>query len=145
MAESGQLPVSWTVESAADLRLHQYKAVQLDANGRAAQCGERQQLFIGVLQNKPNSLEHAHVALVGVTKAVAGLAVTLGDLVTVRSGFFIKGQRAVPGTSVVSGDPAISNAGSGVVIAGVALSTVASGGIFTLGLGIGFYSLVNSN
>lgn len=145
MAEQGQIPVSWTLESAIDLRPHQYKALKIDANGRADLCGARQDTFIGVNHSKPDSGQNAHVAMVGVSKAVAGLAVTLGDLITVRSGYFIKGERAVPDTNTQSGDAAITNAGSGTPIVGVALSTVASGGIFTLGLGIGFYSIVNSN
>jgi hypothetical protein len=145
MAEQGQIPVSWTLESGADLRTEQHKGVAIDANGRAILCGGSQNKFVGVLQNKPNSLEHANVGMIGVSKGVAGVAITLGDYVRVQSGFFFPGQRAVPDTNTLSGDAAITNAGSGVVLVGMALSTVASGGKFNLGLGIGFYSIVNSN
>lgn len=144
MAEKSGEALTWTFESAIDLRTHQFKALLLDSNGRVNLCGGREQTYIGALQNKPNSLEHATVIYLGITKGVAGLAITRGDLLTVRSGFFIPGARAVPQTSTLSGSNAFTNPGSGIVLVAQALDTVASGGIVEM-LTKGLFSVVNSN
>lgn len=146
MAVSGHpgMGFTWTLESASDLRSHQYKLLAIDSNKRVLLCGDRRNAFIGVLQNKPNSLEFATVMLMGVTKAVAGEALTYGDLVTVRSGFAMVGRRAVPDTNTQSGDAAITNADSGTVLVGISLSNPGSGAIGEILLK-GLFSIVNSN
>lgn len=135
---------TWTFESAWDLRSHQYKLLSLDSNKRVLLCGDRRNAFIGVLQNKPNSLEFATVMLMGVTKVVAGEALTYADLVTVQSGYAMVGRRAVPDTNTQSGDSAISNAGSGVVLVGISLSNPGSGATGEV-LISHLFSIVNSN
>ena len=74
----------------------------------------------GILQNKPQAGEHASVATDGVSKAMAGVAVTVGDLITsAGSGW---------ATTVASGV-----AGDKQVI-GRALTSAASGSVFSVAI-----------
>lgn len=96
---------------------YQYHGVYVnpDSEWALAQAGQRS---VGVLQNTPGADEPAEVMVDGVTKAVAGAAITAGAAVSVdASGHFI------PATDADQ-------------IAGVALDSAgASGDIFTLWLG----------
>ncbi len=145
MAERGDLPVTWSLVAAEDLSSYQYRAMVLDASGEAAPGDiPAAETYLGVLQNKPKNAEHATVALLGITKAQAGIAITLGDPVTyTSSGFFAVGQKAIP-NAVGSGFAVFSNIGCGTIIVGHALTTVVSGGIFTL-YSRGPFTIVDSN
>lgn len=77
--------LSYTAEASADLSADQYKAVQIDANGRIAL--ETAALAIaGVLQNNPDALgQAAAVKHAGVSKAVLGATVAAGAEVEVNA------------------------------------------------------------
>ena len=77
--------LSYTAEASADLSADQYKAVQIDVNGRIAL--EAAALAIaGVLQNNPDALgQAASVKHAGVTKAVLGATVAAGAEVEVNA------------------------------------------------------------
>jgi hypothetical protein len=68
----------FTLLAAADLRTHQYKFVDVDATGRAA-LGANGGRVVGVVQNKPNTGESAELCHSGISKVIAGAAVTAGD------------------------------------------------------------------
>lgn len=75
----------------ADLSAKQFYAVKLTTTARqvnlASSGGEE---IYGILQNKPTANQAADVCLLGVTKAVAGAAITAGDfLMTDTSGRLI--------------------------------------------------------
>jgi hypothetical protein len=75
----------WTeqAKAAADLRVKQYHIVRLSAKDTVNQASEAAAPSNwGVLQNKPNTNEHATVGLLGVTKLVVGSAVTVNALLT---------------------------------------------------------------
>jgi hypothetical protein len=74
-----------TVTASQDLTGHQYKPVDL-----AGGVGVTSLLSVGILQNKPNTGEHATLAYRGQMKAYAGAAVVSGALIGVTaSGFMI--------------------------------------------------------
>lgn len=66
-----------SLEAAADLSAKQYHFVTVDSNGKAAQSVAADQAF-GIVQNKPAAAESAEVAVFGISKVVAGAAVTRG-------------------------------------------------------------------
>jgi len=71
-----------TLEAAADLSTHQYKAIKVDANGRAALCGADERA-IGVLQNKPDALgKAAEIMVDGRSKIVGSAALAPGTVVS---------------------------------------------------------------
>ncbi len=145
MAERGDLPVTWSLVAAEDLSSYQYRAMILDSSGEAAPgATPLTEAYLGALQNKPKNAEHATVALMGITKAQAGEAVTLGDPITyTSSGFYMVGQRLIP-MAIGSGFIMFSNLGCGTALIGTALSTVTSGGIFSL-FNRGPFTIVDSN
>lgn len=66
------------LEAAADLSAHQYKLINIDGNGRVALAGNGGRV-VGALQNKPNALgKPCTVMQSGISKVVAGAAVTAG-------------------------------------------------------------------
>jgi len=73
-----------SVATGADLSSFQYRAVQI--NGTLATSNKNAS---GILQNKPQSGEHASVAYDGHMKGVAGTALTVGMDVKVESGGFL--------------------------------------------------------
>ena len=97
-----------TIIASVDLSALQYKVVRVtgdlaDNNGEA----------YGVLQNKPQSGEHATVAISGVMKAYAGAAIAAGaSLACTNSGFLIT---ATSGTGVSIGKNKNVAVGSGDV------------------------------
>jgi len=64
--------------AAADLRTHQYKFVNIDATGKAALAGAGTRA-VGVQQGKANTNEAVEICHDGISKVVAGAAVTAGD------------------------------------------------------------------
>jgi len=94
-----------TMQAQQDLRTFQYRAVRASA---ADQCQIASNAIggplemVGVLQNKPNSLQNAAVGFHGVSKIVCGSAVTANRLITV--------QNSGEATDATSGDFAFAMA-----------------------------------
>jgi hypothetical protein len=104
---------SITLPAAADLSSSQFKLVTVNSSGQAA-LANATALVVGVLQNKPSAAgQAATVAVHGVSKAVAGGAITAGARVTADA----------------SGN-AIAAASAGDAVLGVALTGAASGDVF---------------
>lgn len=80
-----EVPIlDFTEPAAGDLSALQFRAVDLDANGRAAQQTSAGGRVYGVLQNKPKAIDRdAVVRLAGITKWTAGAAIARGADVTV--------------------------------------------------------------
>ncbi len=66
-------------ESAADHTAKQFFIVKLDSTAKIVLAAAAGDLLLGVLQNDPNTGQAAQVRILGITKAVAGAAITLGD------------------------------------------------------------------
>lgn len=109
-------------KAAADLTAKQYYAVKLtaaDTVGLAAAAGT-ESAILGILQNKPNTAEAATVMVTGISKAVAGAAITVGAQVMADNG----GK--------------IIAATTGKIPLGIALiAAAADGDIISVGLGFG--------
>ena len=117
-----EIPVfDFTLEAAADLSASQYRFVRVDANGRAALCGAGQPA-VGVLQNKPSAAgQAAQVRALGITKVVAGGAISKGALVASDA----SGQ-AVAATVTTANTT--TGALTGSHVAGIALEAAAGAG-----------------
>lgn len=73
---------SITLPAAADLSAQQYRCMQVNSSGQAA-VANATALVAGILQNDPGAAGHpATVAYAGVSKAIAGAAITAGARVT---------------------------------------------------------------
>ena len=106
-----------TFRAASDFAADQFKIVELTANPHEVELSTLGDLPVGVVQNHPNSGEAATVALAGITKAIAGGAVAAGKKVSAAATGFA--------TQTISG-------GIEIAVFGRALTTAASGGIFSL-------------
>jgi len=110
-----------TQVAAADLSAKQYRFVKLDSAGKWALASAQGEFCQGVLQNKPKAGEPADVLLIsggGVTKIVAGAAISAGGVVTTQADG--------------DGDPATS----GDEVLGVALEAASGAGeIISVALG----------
>ena len=74
-----------TMVAKQDMRTKQYRILRASAANEcqvASFAGGGADEVIGVLQNKPNNNEHAAVGFAGVSKVIAGAAVTANRLVT---------------------------------------------------------------
>lgn len=133
MAVKGPAPLPYTLVAGADLRAMDYPVVAL-SGGKVALCNIASDVFIGILDTgvqKPNTNQHASVIFgPAITKARVGLAVTVDNYLTVQSGWLIPGQKHV--LTIVGSGGSPSNMGSKDALVGVALETVASGGIATV-------------
>lgn len=95
-----------TIIASVDLSALQHKVVRVTGD-----LADNNAEAYGVLQNKPQSGEHASVAVSGVTKGVAGAAIAAGASVGVtNSGFLIT---AASGTGVSIGKNKNVSVGSG--------------------------------
>jgi len=75
----------FTLEAAGDLSSHQFKAVVVDSNGRAALPGSDGVVVAGILQNKPSAAgQAASVHRSGISKAVAGGTFNPGTLLMAK-------------------------------------------------------------
>lgn len=110
---------SITAKAAADLSASKFKVVELDANGDVTVAANTQSAF-GILQNQPKSGEAATVAIEGFSRALAAVAVTVGQFVKNSSGWV---------TPVGSAGNAAT-----YVLVGRAMTTAASGGLVTVRL-----------
>ena len=114
LAEFGEQLTVPGFAAAADLTAAQYSAVRASAANRVNLASEvggvsgAAKMAIGILQNKPNTDEAATVAVLGLTKWVAGGTATVNALVTYNSsgrcldavsGDIVMG-RALEGTTV---------------------------------------------
>lgn len=106
-----------TFRAASNFADDQFKVVELTGNPHEVELATVGDLPVGVVQNHPNSGEAATVALAGITKAIAGGAVAAGKKVSAAATGFV--------TQTISG-------GIEIAVFGRALTTAASGGIFTL-------------
>lgn len=108
---------SISLPAAADLSAAQYKIVQVNSSGQAA-LANATSMTVGVLQNKPSAAGRvATVAIHGVSKVVAGGAITAGARVT----------------SDANGN-AVAATTAGDAVIGVALTGAASGDVFPIAL-----------
>lgn len=79
---SYEMPIlDLTLEAAEDLTASQYHLIVVDNTGKAALAGA-DEAAVGVVQNEPDAGEGASVRVQGVTKVVAGAAVTAGAKVS---------------------------------------------------------------
>jgi hypothetical protein len=105
MAENNER-MTMTYKAAADLTTKRYHCVR-NAADRSCDvstiaAGGFADGLIGILDNAPNTAEHATVVYGGISKAVAGGAVTQGVIVTTNSVGRV--------TAAVSGDLAVGQA-----------------------------------
>lgn len=101
-----------TLQAQQDMSKHLYHIVRQSADGQcqiASNAILAPKELVGVLQNKPSSLQNATVGFFGVSKLVCGSACTQGRLVTTQQ----SGQAA--------------NASSGDFAIGMALNTGVQG------------------
>lgn len=71
---------SFTRDADADLTTKQFFCVKAAAGGEIALSGDGEAI-LGILQNDPNTGEAGNVMSAGISKAVAGAAITEGDLI----------------------------------------------------------------
>jgi len=71
-----------TLTAGEDLSSAQYLIMQLSDENTVTKATASNQTLIGVLQNDPESGEPAAVAFSGVSKVIAGGAISAGDYVT---------------------------------------------------------------
>ena len=92
MAESNQFPIEFTLVSEWDLSGRQYAGViastAVDKAVRVSSLVGT--AIIGVVQNKPTSGRAARVRTHGITKALAGVAITRGTRVDVDAGGYMR-------------------------------------------------------
>lgn len=106
-----------TFKAGSSFANDQFKIVELTANAHEVELSAVGDLPVGIVQNHPNSGEAATVCLAGITKAIAGGAVAAGKKVSAAASGFA--------TQTISG-------GIEIAYFGKALTTAASGGIFSL-------------
>jgi hypothetical protein len=99
--------------AAGDLRLLQFRAVILNGSGLMAQNTVAGGRITGVLQNKPDTNQSCTVMVSGVSKMVAGAAISQGALVMSDS---VGRAVAATSTNFVIGRAETAAAGSGEVI-----------------------------
>lgn len=100
--------------AAADLSALQYTTVDVTAAGQvnaATAAGE----IVGILQNKPTAGQTAEVMVSGVSKAIAGGAIAVGDMCEVATG----------GSKLVT-------VSTGIPVAKALTAAAADGDIFTV-------------
>ncbi len=119
-----------TAEASVDLSTHQFKVVELNTSGQALLAAAQQ--GYGILQNIPQANEAATTTVEGEAKAIAGGAVTTDDWVRVGSGGWL--------ITVASGAAHPAQ----FVLFGRALSTAASGDLFTVGIEKSIIAGINS-
>jgi hypothetical protein len=112
-----------TLTAAADLSAKQFHAVKVDSNGAAALAGAGENV-IGVLQNKPASGQAASVRVYGITKLVAGAAITKGAVVAADAS--AKGKAASASVVNTSDAGAASDPVIGSYAFGIALEAASA-------------------
>ena len=129
MASKGEIPVSWALPAAADLRQSQFAAVTINTSAEAALGSDpTTEFYLGTLGNKPKSGEDARIEVFGMTKGLAGEAIAVGDPIT----YTLSGYYMVGAITTVIDSGVLTNVDTANVLIGMAVSAVASGGVFTM-------------
>ncbi len=129
MASKGEVPVSWALPAAADLRASQFAAVTINTSAEVALASDpTTDFYLGTLGNKPKSGEDARIDVFGITKALAGEDIAIGDPIT----FTLSGYYMVGAITTVIDSGISTNVDTATTLVGMALSTVLSGGVFTM-------------
>lgn len=81
MASQNPLDRPGGLAASADLSTKQYLFVKVDGDYTVGVCDTDGEFAIGVLQNEPGSGEAATVECAGISKVVAGEAITAGQFV----------------------------------------------------------------
>lgn len=120
MASQNPLDLPGGLVASEDLSTKQFYFGKIDGDYSVALCDTDGELPIGVIQNKPGSGEAVTIECTGVSKVVAGEALTAGDLVgTDANG---KGRKVeATATGADTGDWAI-----GICVQGAGLNELAS-------------------
>lgn len=105
--------------ASTDLSTRQYHIINLTGTNNKIDLAAARTGY-GILQNKPQAGEHATVAVDGVSKCVAGAAVSIGDLITAAA----SGYASVVGSGTAASKQVI----------GRALTAAASGSVFSIGI-----------
>ncbi len=115
MAHSNNLTLESYVAS-SDMNTSQFHIVDITAAFKVDHAAAN--VGFGVVQNKPLAGEHASVATRGTTKVSAGVAVSVGDLIT----------------SAASGFAAVVASGNAAekLVLGRAVTAAASGSVFSM-------------
>lgn len=109
MAQFGRQETLTGVEAAADLSGKQYHFVRYSAANKVDQASlATDSALVGVLQNKPKAGEFATVAYAGLSKVVAGAAITAGDIITTNS----SGRAATVASGQMAAGRALEAAGA---------------------------------
>jgi len=103
---------SFTLPAAADLSALQFRAVNVDATGKAALPAALGRI-IGVLQNKPTLNQAATIVCSGISKVTAGAAIAAGANVEVDA----LGRVITRATGIPAGIALEAASGAGIVIA----------------------------
>lgn len=99
-----------------DMRSNQFYCVEFIAARQVQICSSVTALVCGVIQNNPNSGDSASVRHAGISKAVCGSGITVGDLVgPLAMGAIGKKTAGTDTTNYVIGQ-AIETASSGEVV-----------------------------
>lgn len=87
-----------SLPAAADLSTHQYKAVKVDGNGRAALCGADERA-VGILQNDPDAIDKMATVMVdGVSKCIMSGNIAPGTVVASDANGKVKAPAALSNT-----------------------------------------------
>jgi hypothetical protein len=103
-----------SMSAGEDLSSSQYQIVYVDAANSVKQRNSQGAPGIGILNNKPQSGEHASVVVMGLTRCVAGDTIAAGNWITVSAS----------GTGIP--------VSSGEYIFGKSITGVASGSVFQM-------------
>ncbi len=101
MTSFGEI-MGYTSKAAADLRTHQYHLARATGAGTcnvASEAAGGANDLIGVLQNKPNTNQAAHIGVQGESKVVAGGSITANVWITTNGSG--RAAAAVSGDNVV--------------------------------------------
>lgn len=119
----GSNGVDISLVAAADQTAQQYRGGTVDANGNFIIATAAGQSVIGVLQNNPASGQAASVRVGGVSKMVAGGAITAGALIKVDNQ-----GRAVAATLASITQATVPNNVTGSDVIGIALKGAGGAG-----------------
>ena len=81
MAFQSSPVLDFSFKAAQDLRNYQYHFVKVNTSGQIRLLTAGNELPDGVLQNAPNTGEEATVRILGISKVVAGAALTEGTFI----------------------------------------------------------------
>ncbi|MGG1598480.1 hypothetical protein [Paenibacillus naphthalenovorans] len=104
-----------TAPAGADLSGSQYKAVKLDADGKAVLAGAGE-FAVGILVDDPKLGQTATIQVANVSKAVAGAAFQAGDLLTPNAtGQLVEANAATADTGTGEVTDTTADTGTGAI------------------------------